>query len=119
MRWNDYLKDRLLVVLAALCVVLVIVILLVAFRVEIELIIVVVVLCSLYTIGLLMFDFLREKRFYDNLLKFFDDIIIQKFANKKAAMIYHVANTPQSAVEYLGSYTPQEIAIKKEDIYSR
>lgn len=68
MRWNDYLKDRLLVVLAALCVVLVIVILLVAFRVEIELIIVVAVLCSLYTIGLLMFDFLREKRFYDNLL---------------------------------------------------
>ena len=62
---------------------------------------------------------LNTNGFYDNLLKFFDDIIIQKFANKKAAKIYHVANTPQSAVEYLGSYTPQEIAIKKEDIYSR
>lgn len=62
---------------------------------------------------------LNTAGFYDNLLKFFDDILEQKFANKKARNLYFVANSPQEAVEYLKTYQPQDFAVKKEDIYSR
>ena len=62
---------------------------------------------------------LNTNGFYDNLLKFFDDIIGQKFANKKAQNLYFVAQNPKEAVEYLKNYTPEDFAVKKEDIYSR
>lgn len=57
--------------------------------------------------------------FYDNMLKFFDDIIERKFANKKAANLYFVAKTPEEAVNYIKNYKPEDFSIKKEDIYSR
>ena len=62
---------------------------------------------------------LNTNGFYDNLLRFFDDIIDKKFANKKADKLYFVADTPFEAVEYLKNYEPQSLAITKEDIYTR
>lgn|SRR5574344_372902 len=62
---------------------------------------------------------LNTNGFYDNLLKFFDDIVEQKFANKKAKDIYYVAKTPKEAVEYLKTYNPSDFSVKKEDIYAR
>lgn len=62
---------------------------------------------------------LNTNGFYDKMLGFFDEIINQNFANKKAAGLYFVANTPQEAIEYLKTYEPQDLAVKKEDIYAR
>ena len=62
---------------------------------------------------------LNTNGFYDNLLKFFDDIIQQKFANKKAENLYYIANTPKDTVEYLKNYNAEEKKKKKEDIYAR
>lgn len=62
---------------------------------------------------------LNTNGFYDNLLRFFDDIIDKKFANKKADKLYFVADTPFEAVEYLKNYEPQSLAVTKEDIYTR
>ena len=62
---------------------------------------------------------LNTNGFYDNLLKFFDDIIQKKFANKKAENLYYIANTPQDAVEYLKNYNAEDFSVKKEDIYAR
>lgn len=62
---------------------------------------------------------LNTNGFFNNMLKFFDDIIEQKFANKKAEKLYFVANTPKEAVEYLKNYSPEDLAVKKEDIYAR
>ena len=62
---------------------------------------------------------LNTNGFYDNLLKFFDDIIQQKFANKKAENLYYIANTPKDAVEYLKNYNAEDFSVKKEDIYAR
>ena len=57
--------------------------------------------------------------FYDKLLDFFEEIINQKFANKKAQNLYFVANTPQEAIDYLKNYSPSDNSVKKEDIYAR
>lgn len=62
---------------------------------------------------------LNTNGFYDKMLDFFEEIINQNFANKKAAGLYFVANTPQEAIEYLKTYEPQDLAVKKEDIYAR
>ena len=62
---------------------------------------------------------LNTNGFYNNLIRFFNDIIKQKFANKKAEKIYYIAQTPAEAVDYLNNYMPEDVAVKKEDIYSR
>ncbi len=62
---------------------------------------------------------LNTNGFYNNLLKFFDDIIEQKFANKKAQNLYYVADTPEAVLEYLKDYNAQDFSVKKEDIYAR
>ena len=62
---------------------------------------------------------LNTNGFYDNLLRFFDDIIEQKFAGKKAQNLYYVANTPKDAINYLKNYEPENLAITKDDIYAR
>ena len=62
---------------------------------------------------------LNTNGFYDDLLEFFENIIRQKFANKKAQNLYFIAKTPQEAILYLKNYTPDDLAIKKEDIYAR
>ena len=62
---------------------------------------------------------LNTNGFYDRMLDFFDEIISQNFANKKAENLYFVADTPEQAVDYLKNYKPEDFAIKKEDIYAR
>lgn len=62
---------------------------------------------------------LNTNGFYDKLLEFFEVIIEEKFANKKAANLYFVAKTPEEAVNYLKNYKPGDFSITKEDIYSR
>jgi len=62
---------------------------------------------------------LNTNNFYNNLIKFFDDIIEQKFANQKAKNLYYIANSPKEAIEYLKNYKAEDFAVKKEDIYSR
>lgn len=62
---------------------------------------------------------LNTNGFYDKMLEFFDVIIAQKFANKKAEKLYFVAKTPEEVVDYLKKYNSEDFSIKKEDIYSR
>lgn len=62
---------------------------------------------------------LNTNGFYNKLLDFFEEIINQKFANKKAQKLYFLADTAQEAVEYLKNYAPEDLAVKKEDIYAR
>lgn len=50
--------------------------------------------------------FLNTNGFYNNLMKFFEDIIGQNFANDEMRNLYFVANTPKEAVEYLKTYVP-------------
>lgn len=62
---------------------------------------------------------LNTNGFYNKLLEFFDDIVINKFANAKAKNLYYVAETPMQVVEYIQNYTLENLLISKEDIYSR
>lgn len=54
---------------------------------------------------------LNTNGFYDNLIKFFDEIIGQKFAAGDSNELYFVAKTPMDAIEYLKSYVPHTIDI--------
>ncbi len=47
---------------------------------------------------------LNTNGFYDNLVKFFDDIINQNFAPKISKEMYFVAKTPKVALEYINNY---------------
>ncbi len=62
--------------------------------------------------------FLNTNGFFDNLIKFFDNICAQSFAKESAKKIYYVANTPVEAVEYLMRYEYVEKEIRPEDIYT-
>lgn len=50
---------------------------------------------------------LNTAGFYDNLLKFFEEIIDKKFAGQNSSKFYYVAKTPQDAIEYLTHYVPE------------
>jgi len=63
--------------------------------------------------------FLNTNGFYNNLLKFFDDIVEGSFAKNSAKDLYYVASTPQDAIEYLLNYDYRQINISKEDIYTK
>lgn len=62
---------------------------------------------------------LNTDGFYDNLLRFFDTMISEKFANKNSANLFYVASTPADAVEYIRNYVEPEILPSKHEIYSR
>lgn len=47
---------------------------------------------------------LNTNGFYDNLVKFFNDIIEQKFAPEISKNMYYVANTPKEAIKYINDY---------------
>ena len=47
---------------------------------------------------------LNTNGFYNNLVKFFDDIISQNFAPKISREIYFVASTPKEALDYINNY---------------
>ena len=50
---------------------------------------------------------LNTNGFYDDLIKFFEKIITQNFANPDARDLYFVANTPQDAIQYFQNYKPK------------
>jgi len=52
---------------------------------------------------------LNTDGFYDNLLKFFEEMIEQNFADKESMEFYYVARSPEEAVKYLKTYTPKEV----------
>ena len=62
---------------------------------------------------------LNTNGFYNDLLRFFDEIIEQKFANKNVRSLYYIANTPQDAIDYLKTYKPSELNVDKNAIYAR
>lgn len=57
---------------------------------------------------------LNTNGFYDNLLKFFSDMIDQNFANTDIKELLFVAQTPQEAIDYLKNYQPKHF-----DVYEK
>ncbi|PWL79739.1 TIGR00730 family Rossman fold protein [Candidatus Gastranaerophilales bacterium] len=55
--------------------------------------------------------------FYDKLIEFFDEIILQNFGRGQNREIYYVAKSSDDAVEYLKHYKPDAVPVSKEDIY--
>ncbi len=62
---------------------------------------------------------LNTNGFYNKLVEFFDEIILQNFARDIARKLYYIADTPIDAVEYLKNYIPEKLAVTKEHIYKR
>lgn len=62
---------------------------------------------------------LNTDGFYDNLLRFFDNVISEKFANKITKDLFYVAHTPKDAVDYINNYQAPEFTPSKHEIYSR
>lgn len=50
--------------------------------------------------------------YYDNLIRFFEDIIREKFAYCAAKELYYVAKSPNDAVLYIKNYEQKEIVSK-------
>ena len=63
--------------------------------------------------------FLNTNSFYGKLFAFFEDIINQKFANKKAKDLYYLASTPEDAINYLVNYDITKRQFNKEELYTR
>ena len=63
--------------------------------------------------------FLNTNGFYNDLFKFFDNIIEGSFAKNTAKDLYYIAKTPQDAIKYLLNYKYGNIEISKEDIYTK
>ncbi len=63
--------------------------------------------------------FLNTNGFYDNLLKFYDEIIKKSFAKESARDLYFVANNPQEAINYILNYDFKEVKLTMEDIYTK
>lgn len=63
--------------------------------------------------------FLNTNGFYDNLLKFYDEIIKKSFAKESARDLYFVANSPQEAVDYILNYDFTPVNLSMEDIYTK
>lgn len=47
--------------------------------------------------------------FYDNLVKFFDDVIVKNFASDNSRKLCYVAKTPKEALDYINTYEFEEI----------
>ena len=62
---------------------------------------------------------LNTNGFYDKLIEFFEEIIKQNFASKKARNLYYVAQTAEEAIEYIKNYKFENLAVTKADIYKR
>jgi len=63
--------------------------------------------------------FLNTNGFYDNLLKFFDDIVAGSFARESAKDLYYIAQTPMDVINYLNSYDYTYRELTKEEIYTK
>ena len=54
---------------------------------------------------------LNTNGFYNNLIKFFDTIIEEKFAKPASNDLYYVANSPKEAISFLETYIPEQISV--------
>jgi len=61
--------------------------------------------------------FLNTNHFYDNLFEFFEQIILEKFAQTRASYYYYLAQTPEEVIDYLQNYVPNELPKTLDDIY--
>ena len=61
--------------------------------------------------------FLNTNHFYDNLFEFFEQLILEKFAQTKASYYYYLAQTPEEVIGYLKTYVPNELPKTVDDIY--
>ena len=52
---------------------------------------------------------LNTNHFYDNLLRFFDDVIVNGFAGASINDAVYVANTPEEAINHIINYKPIHI----------
>src|SRR5574344_2502770 len=57
---------------------------------------------------------LNTDGFYDDLLKFFDRIIAENFANEVARELYYVAKTPEEVIAYLKAYEPIHADVRQK-----
>lgn len=57
---------------------------------------------------------LNTAGFYDDLIKFFDNMIEKNFANIDMKDSYYIARTPQEAIDYLNNYQPKQF-----DVYEK
>lgn len=57
---------------------------------------------------------LNTDGFYDNLIKFFEEMINENFAHADARELYFVANTPTEAISYLKAYEPRHFDIREK-----
>lgn len=55
---------------------------------------------------------LNTNGFYDNLLKFFEEIIEQNFASPSSRELFFVAQTPEDTINYLKNYKPIHFDIR-------
>ena len=63
---------------------------------------------------------LNTANFYDNLLKFFENIVYKKFASKNAKTLYYVANSPYEAINYLKNYSGEKDNFElKEQVFKK
>ena len=62
---------------------------------------------------------LNTNGYYDELLKFFDKVLEDKFANKFTRSLIYVASTPKDAIEYIKTYKEPQTTPSKHEIYSR
>ena len=61
--------------------------------------------------------FLNTNHFYDNLFEFFEQLILERFAQTKASYYYYLAQTPEEVIGYLKTYVPNELPKTVDDIY--
>jgi len=59
---------------------------------------------------------INEHGFYDNLIKFFNNLINESFAPANSTLMYFVANNSAEAIEYINNYKIEKIDYLSEKI---
>lgn len=54
---------------------------------------------------------LNTDGFYNNLIRFFDEIIDKNFAKECSRNLYYIANSPEDVIHYLQNYSAKEIKL--------
>ena len=57
---------------------------------------------------------LNTNGFYDDLISFFDKILVEKFASSEMKDIYYIAKTPGEVISYLKNYIPQTFGVEEK-----
>lgn len=55
---------------------------------------------------------LNTNKLYDPLVEFFENVINQGFADEKLRTVYHIANSPEDAIDYIKGYKSESAYIK-------